>query len=196
STRSYLASGQGGVAARSDWSSGATFMSFLSGPYLSPAGHEHVDKGSIALERNRNPFLVNQGWLAHEPNGDAGWTLTYNDRWGNFDPNTEFGTRKYHNTFQVRHLDATGHAAESFGEVPPARSDGARTQVSRYEDGGSYVVAVGQYLEDMYRRFQSICVGKPSITSWSREIVYLRPSQFVVYDRTGVCDSSLDQYLA
>jgi len=26
--------------------------------------------------------------------------------------------------------------------------------------------------------------------------VYLRPSQFVVYDRTGICDASLDQYLA
>jgi hypothetical protein len=34
------------------------------------------------------------------------------------------------------------------------------------------------------------------VTSLSRQIVYLRPSQFVIYDRSGVCDSSLDQYLA
>jgi hypothetical protein len=34
------------------------------------------------------------------------------------------------------------------------------------------------------------------VTSWSRQILYLRPSQFVVYDRTGICNSSLDQYLA
>jgi hypothetical protein len=33
------------------------------------------------------------------------------------------------------------------------------------------------------------------VTSWSREIVYLRPSQFVVYDRTGVCNTALDQYM-
>ncbi len=196
STKSYLATGTGGVAARSDWSSSATFMSFQSAPYISPQGHEHVDKGSIALERNRNPFVVNQGWLAHEPNGDAGWTLTYNDRWGNFDPTTEFGTRKYHNTFQVKHIDSTGRALESFGEETRERADGARTTVSRYEDGGSYLVTVGQYLEDMYRPFNQICSGRPSVTQWSREIVYLRPSWFVVYDRTGICDSSLDQYLA
>ena len=34
------------------------------------------------------------------------------------------------------------------------------------------------------------------MTSLSRQIVYLRPSQFVVYDRSGICDASLDQYLA
>ncbi len=195
-TPSFLAVGQGGVAARSDWSNTATFMSFLSGPYLSPQGHEHVDKGSIALERNRIPFVVNQGWLAHEPNGDAGWTLSFNDRWGNFDSTTEFGTRKYHNTFQVRHVDSTGKATEIFGEETVSRSDGARTKIARYEDGGSYVLAVGQFLEDMYRQFNGICSGQPAVTSWTREVVYLRPSQFVVYDRTGVCNTSLDQYLA
>src|SRR5437763_4619651 len=76
------------------------------------------------------------------------------------------------------------------------RDDGVRTKIGRYADGGSYVLAVGQFLEDMYRPFQTICQDKSPITSWSRQIVYLRPSQFVVYDRTGICDSSLDQYLA
>jgi hypothetical protein len=47
----------------------------------------------------------------------------------------------------------------------------------------------------MYRPFQTICGTKP-VTSWSRQIIYLRPSQFVVYDRTGVCNSTLDQYMA
>ncbi len=43
----------------------------------------------------------------------------------------------------------------------------------------------------------TICSGAPSaVTSLSRQIVYLRPSQFVVYDRSGICDASLDQYLA
>src|SRR5579885_3031757 len=98
----------GGVAARSDWSTGATFMSFLSAPVTTSQGHEHVDKGSLALERNRNPFLVNADWLSHEPNGDAGWTLTFNDRYGNFTPSSQFGTRRYANTFQVRHLNSSG----------------------------------------------------------------------------------------
>ena len=34
------------------------------------------------------------------------------------------------------------------------------------------------------------------MTSLSREIVYLRPSQFVIYDRSGISDKSFDQYEA
>src|SRR5262249_20059078 len=101
-----------------------------------------------------------------------------------------------YNTFQVRHLDAQGGILDNYGEWALTRDDGVRTKIGRYEDGGSYVLAVGQFLEDMYRPFQTICAGKSPITSWSRQIVYLRPSQFVVYDRTGICDASLDQYLA
>ncbi len=36
--RSYLAPGMGGVTARSDWSTSATFMSFISGPYINNPG--------------------------------------------------------------------------------------------------------------------------------------------------------------
>ena len=79
-----------------------------------------------------------------------------------------------------------------------------RTKIGRFEDGGSYVLTVGQFLEDMYYPFRdpatgqaTICSGASSaVTSLSRQIVYLRPSQFIVYDRSGICDASLDQYLA
>ena len=197
-SKSDLAPGIGGVAARSDWSANATFMSFLSGPYVNnpAAGHESFDKGSLALERNRNPFLVNPAWLAHEPNGDPGWTLTYDDRFGNWDADHTVGNRILYNTFQVRHLNSAGGILDHYGEWATQRTDGARTKIGRYEDGGPYVLATGQYLEDMYRPFQTICAGRSPITSWSRQIVYLRPSQFVVFDRTGICDASLDQYLA
>jgi hypothetical protein len=43
----------------------------------------------------------------------------------------------------------------------------------------------------------TICSGAPSaVTTLTRQIVYLRPSRFVIYDRSGVCDKSLDQYEA
>ncbi len=196
---SYLAPGEGGVAARSDWSTGATFLSFMSGPYINApaAGHESFDKGSLAIERDKNPLVVNPAaWLTHEPNGSAGWTATYDDRFGNWDVDHTLGNRILYNTFQVRHLDPQGGILDNYGEWALQRSDGVRTQIGRYEDGGSYVLAVGQFLEDMYRPFHTICAGRSPITSWSRQIVYLRPSQFVVYDRTGICDASLDQYLA
>src|SRR5258705_8362802 len=85
---------------------------------------------------------------------------------------------------------------DNYGQWAMGRDDGARTKIGRYEYGGSYVLSVGQFLEDMYRPFQTICAGQPPVTSWARQIVYLRPSQFVIYDRTGICNSSLDQYLA
>jgi len=196
---SYLAPGVAGVSARSDWSTNATFMSFISGPYINNpgAGHEAFDKGSPAMERNRNPLLVNPpAWLSHEPNGDPGWTLTYDDRFGNWDVDHTVGNRVLYNTFQVRHLDGQGGITDNYGQWALTRDDGVRTKIGRYEDGGSYVLSVGQFLEDMYRPFQTICAGRSPITTWSRQIVYLRPSQFVIYDRTGICDASLDQYLA
>jgi hypothetical protein len=106
------------------------------------------------------------------------------------------GNRTLYNTFQVRHLDSLGGVLDNYGQWAMGRDDGARTKISRYEDGGSYVLSVGQFLEDMYRPFQTICAGRSPVTGWSRQIVYLRPSQFVIFDRTGICDSSLDQYLA
>ena len=196
---SYLAPGMGGVAARSDWSTSATFMSFMSGPYINnpAAGHEGFDKGSLAIERNRNPLVVNPAaWLAHEPNGSFGWTATYDDRFGNWDIDHTLADRTLYNSFQVRHLNSQGGVLDEYGEWALGLADGVRTKIGRYEDGGSYVLSVGQFLEDMYRPFQTICAGSSPVTSWSRQIVYLRPSQFVVYDRTGICDSSLDQYLA
>jgi hypothetical protein len=196
---SYVASGNGAVSARSDWSAGATFMTFFSAPYINnpSAGHEHFDKGSIAIERNKLPLVVNApAWMSHEPNGDPGWTLTYDDRFSNWETNHALGNRILYNTFQVRHTDGGGQILDNYGQWAIQRDDGARTRVARHEDGGAYVLTVGQYLEDMYRPFHTICAGSSPVTQWSRQIVYLRPSQFVVYDRTGVCDASLDQYLA
>ncbi len=197
---SYLAPGVGGVAARSDWTTNAAFMTFMSSPYINnpAAGHEGFDKGSLAIEKNRNPLVVNPAaWLTHEPNGGAGWTATFDDRYGNWDIDHTLGNRRLYNTFQVRHLDSQGGILDNYGQWAIQRSDGARTKIGRFEDGGSYVLTVGQFLEDEYRPFQTICAGRSPITSWSRQIVYLRPtSQYVVYDRTDICDASLDQYLA
>ncbi len=204
---SYLASGMGGVTVRSDWSTGATFLSFMAGPYINnpAAGHESFDKGSLAIERNKNPLVVNaDAWLTHDPNGDPGWSAGFDDRYGNWSLNHAIGNRTFFNTFQVRQLDGQGNLVAPYGQSSAQRSDGVRTKIGRFEDGGSYVLAVGQFLEDMYYPFHDPATGQPTIcsgaasavTSLSRQIVYLRPSQFVVYDRSTICDASLDQYLA
>jgi hypothetical protein len=188
----------GGVTARSDWSTSATFMSFIAGPYINypAAGHESFDKGSPAFERNKNPLLVNPAaWLSHEPNGDPGWTVTYDDRFGNAADHS-IGNRILNNTFQVRQVSAQGAILQTYDQLAAQRSDSARTNVSRYEDGGSHMLAVGQNLEDMYRSYGNVCGTVKQVTSLSRQIVYLRPSQFIVYDRSSICSTSRDQYLA
>ena len=201
-TPSYLAAGTGEVSARTDWSTGATWMSFRGGPYVNNpgAGHQSFDPGTIALVRGNSPLLVNvEGWLAHQPNGDPGENDIYDDNYGNGTSPSDHshGNRKLYNTFQTRHVNAAGTILDNFGTESRERSDGARTGISRYEDGGSYVMALSLHLEDMYRGFQTICSKSSSaVSSLSRQVIYLRPSQFVVYDRSTVCDASLDQYLA
>jgi hypothetical protein len=195
---SYVTSGIEEVSARSDWSNAATWMSFRSGPYINNpgAGHQGFDAGSLALVRAKSPLLVNSAvWIMHNPGGDAGENAQYDDLFGNWDLDRTLGNRRFDNTFQVRHLDASGTPLHEYGQWAMLRSDGARTKISRFEDGGSYVMALGVNLEDMYRPLTEICSSSP-VTSWSRQIVYLRPSQFVVYDRTGVCNTALDQYMA
>jgi hypothetical protein len=197
-TTSYATSGIAEAAARSDWSNSATWMSFRSGPYVNNpgAGHQGFDAGSLALVRDKRPLLVNAGtWLMHNPNGDPGENAQYDDSFGNWDIDHTLGNRRFFNTCQVRHVDASGNILEPFGQWALTRAEGVHTQLSRYEDGGSYVLALGQNIEDIYRPFQAICGTKP-VTSWSRQILYLRPSQFVVYDRTAICNASLDQYMA
>jgi hypothetical protein len=198
---SHLAPGIGELAARSDWTTGATWMSFRSGPYVNnpEAGHQGYESGGLALVRGNNPLLVNpEGWLARNPNGDNGFTLYYNDWYGDFTPtDITIGNKRLFNTFQVRHLDSKGNPTDGYGQDQQARSDGARTSISGFEDAGTYVFAIGTHIEDMYEPFQTICSSDPSpVSSLSRQVVYLRPSRFIVYDRSTVCDASLDQYLA
>jgi len=195
---SYVTNGIEEASARSDWSNAATWMSFRSGPYINNpgAGHQGFDAGSLALVRAKTPLLVNSAvWIMHNPGGDAGENAQYDDLFGNWDLDPTLGNRRFDNTFQVRHLDASGTPLHEYGQWAMLRSDGARTKISRFEDGGSYVMALGVNLEDMYRPLTEICSASP-VTSWSRQVVYLRPSQFVVYDRTGVCNTALDQYMA
>ena len=195
---SYLAPGVSEMAARSGWTNAATWMSYRSGPYVNNpgAGHQGFDAGSIALERGKSPLVVNvEGWLAHNPNADPGENAIYDDSFGNWDVDHTQDNRRLFNTFQVRHVDAGGAILDHFGQWATQRTDGSRTHITRYEDGGSYVLGLGQFLEDMYRPFTTICNASP-VTSWSRQVLYLRPSQFVVYDRTTICNSSLDQYMA
>ena len=113
--------------------------------------------------------------------------MKYDDQYGKWDLDHNLGNHTLANTFRVRQLDSQGNLLHLFGQCACGREDGARTAIGRYEDGGSYVLAVGQFLEDMYYS---------AVTSLSRQIVYLRPFQFIIYDRGGISDKTFDQYEA
>ncbi len=192
---SYLAPGMGAVAARSDWTTGATWMSFRAGPYVNnPAqGEEYFDQGSPALVRGGTPLLVNAGgWLVHNPNGTADENEVYNDNYGSFNGTVYQGNRQLYNIFYVRNMSGNTVVSPYGQGAYTTESNNVRTQVTGFEDSGSYVYVLATHLEDMYRSFS----GSPAVSSWTREIVYLRPSRFVVYDRTTEGSSSYDQYMA
>lgn len=194
--RSYFATGMNAIAARSDWTTTASWMSFRAGPYINNpnAEHELFDQGSLALVRGKVPLLLNAtGWIVHEPGGNEDETRLMADNYGSFTVGDVYsGNRVLNNVFYVRKMDGAT-LAEPFGqETATTEEHTAGTHISHFEDGGSYVYVLAEKLEDMYRQFKA---GR-SVAAWSRQIVYLRPNRFVVYDRTREGQAGLDQYLA
>lgn len=194
---SYFAQGMNAVAARSDWGTGATWMSFRAGPYVnSPAqGEEYFDQGGLALVRGGSPLLVNPtGWIVHEPNGGADEDRVYNDNQGKSDGTPYMGNRQIYNLYFARKLDASGNIVGDYGQRAFSIESypNTRTQVSAYEDAGSYVYVLATHLEDMF----SVSVSPKAVASWSRSVLYLRPNRFVVFDRTQKGDVGYDQYEA
>jgi hypothetical protein len=192
---SYFAPGMNAVSARSDWTTAASWMSFRAGPYTNNpgAGHEFFDQGSLALVRGGSPLLVNAGgWLVHEPGGNADETKIFNDNYGDLDGTPYSGNRQLYNVFYVRSMSGSS-VAQRFGQgAYTTEDDNVRTKVSAYEEGGGYVYMLATHLEDMYRRFS----GGAAVSAWSRQVVYLRPNRFVVYDRTTEGSANYDQYMA
>lgn len=192
---SYLAPGLGAVAARSDWTTGASWMSFRAGPYVNnpSQGEEGYDQGSLALVRGSVPLLVNgSGWIVHEPNGSSDENLLYNDQYGSFNNTIYMGNRQIYNIYYVRNMSGST-VVDQYGQAAyTTEGNQVRTAVSAYEDGTDYVYVQATHLEDMYRAFSA---GK-GVAVWSRQIVYLRPDRFVVYDRTTEGSAGYDQFLA
>lgn len=198
---SYLAQGAtqgaGHVFARSDWTRSAVWLGFNGGVYLDYGGQgeEKYGKGGLELVRGGKPLLVLASWLNRI--SAAGENAVWAHDWS--DPRR----RDLYNTFQVFHVGAA-EDTNQLGNGPPRVGltedfGTARTAVTGFEDGGTYVLATSRWLEDQYRAWNA-ATGQCPVASWTRSILYLRPtSQVVVYDRTGTCEFStataIDQQL-
>lgn len=194
--RSYWARGMGAIAARSAWSSRATWMSFRAGPYTNNPnqGEEYFDQGAPSFVRGNIPLLVNaSGWIMHEPGGNGEEQRVYDDNYGNSAGGLYSGNRQLYNIFYVRPKGAAD-AAPRFGQrAYTAVDQGVRTRIAHYEDGTSYVYVDAANLQDMYATLPG---GGALVSAWNREIVYVRPNRFVVIDRTTASAARSDQYLA
>jgi hypothetical protein len=181
---SYLAHGMDRGAMRSSWSTAAVWASFMGGPHTNfpDAGEEFPDTGSLSIVRGNRPLLVNTwGTLLRNTPGTTDGTQY-------FDPlyNDVFnGERDIFNIFYA------GSATPGQGAY--LRSGGNRTAMTRFEDKGSYVAMRASHLEDNYPQNSG---AAKSITSWTRDVVYLRPELFVVYDRTTVTSPSVTQWMS
>ncbi len=179
---SYLASGPGQVAVRSSWLGDAVWGSLTGGAYIdSPdSGEQSFNQGSLTVVKGDQPILVNaSGWLPQVA-GTPGEDYVYNDSWG-------ARTRKLSNSFFVN--DAGNVYNPGQGSVGP---DSSRAHMERYEDRAGYVRARAARIEDMY-----LAKGATRpVTQFTRDLLYLRPGTFVVYDRTSVAGANNDQWLS
>jgi hypothetical protein len=179
---SYHASGPGHVAVRSSWAKDAVWGAFSSGAYIDApdSGEQTFNEGSLTVVSGDQPLLVNAAGRLPQSGGDPGETFVYDDNWGT-------AGRRLYNVFYVSDSN-NPHNPGQTGTTP----DQARTHVERYEEGGSFVRARGANIEDMYGGSG----GSAPVTQFMRDMVYVRPRTFVVYDRTTVSHGNADQWLS
>jgi len=202
--RSYEATGMNMAAVRSSWDTNAVWGSFTSGPYVNDpgSGEEFFDQGSLAIVRGDVPLLVNATGYAmrHTPGTTDGDTyenyLVYPDGSGNTDSNPLLGQRTLFNILYAKTANGLHSGQSSIDPLTQlGNPDGSvfppRTRLSAFEDDGDFAYLQGTHLEDVYNRDQN---GDPVVSGWSREVIYLRPKLFVVYDQTSVTNIT-DQYV-
>jgi len=178
---SHFAAGPAHVAMRSTWDNGAVWGGFSGGAYINAAdsGEQLFDAGSLSVVVGDQPLLINPtGWLPQNA-GTAGEDLVYDDSYGT-------KQRRLYNTFFVD--DASNSYNPGQNSAGPS-STGAH--VERYEAQSGFVHARGVGLGSQYGTGSS-----HPVSQFTRDLVYVRPGTFVLFDRTTVAQSSADQWLS
>lgn len=165
------------VNMRSSWAKDGILGSFMVCPVTSDAynGKERYDKGSLIIERAGVNFLVN-------PVGEAARTHVKGST-----AHSYFNTDVYH--YSLWYLNRPGWTSRQHPNKTPGQSFNHElpefpTRIDLYEDGGSYVYSRGVDIEKTYTTGDSGIAFFP-MERWTREVVYVRPKVWVVYDRTA-----------
>jgi hypothetical protein len=171
-------------AVRSSWATAAVWGSFNAGPYTNnpDSGEQLFDAGSLAIARGTRPFLVNATGQLFRGTIIPGGKVDDFIHADNFGPTR---TRGLYNVFYTDTPTPTGQGGHT-------RAGGARTHMNTFDQTDRYAFMRAGHLEDMY---PSNANANGTIPSWTRDIVYLRPNLFIVYDRTTVTTAKVGQWL-
>ena len=152
-----------------NWGATATWASLRASAFVDydGASEQGFDAGGLAIVRGGTPLLVNRfGFIDSAfPGTQTDENDLLNELFSGGNP------RRIYNTFY------NGTTGQIPVEVDNSPAPG--TRVARFEDGGSWVTLAADHLADVYP-------SADGVSAWTRELVYLRPGQFVVYDRTTV----------
>ncbi len=184
--KSYLAPGMNALAIRSSWEKNAVWGSFVSGGYTNVgwSGEQYFDQGSLAIVKGGEQFLVNApaALTRFAPNSTPILDANKNPILDKNGKPISIGTAIYENNFhdpKTRTLYNIFYADTSPSGQNTKDPNKVKTAISRFEEGDDYVIATGSSLEEMY----GTDVFKP-VSHWTRELVYLRPNLFILFDRT------------
>lgn len=178
---SYAASGPGHAAMRSSWDETASWGAFSAGRYINAqdSGEQMFNAGGLSVVKGADPVLVNAtGWIPQAA-GTEGEDFVYMDSWGG-------GGRRLYNTFFVDNSGNTNSPGQN-----SASPEDSNAHLDHFEDGGSYVRVRAANLEGQYGASSS----RP-VTAYQRDLVYMRPGTFVLFDRTTVATASADRWMA
>jgi hypothetical protein len=188
--RSYLATNY--VSMRSDWSTSATVATLRAVAFSDRDNtHQHPDGGSLAITRGNGgsrgawttdvPFLVNPSFLMR-----CYGTMPMPSAWQESlrtDLLSTAGARSTLNGF--RNSTTAGQSILIYQDATPE----PRVRIRTFEDRDGFVFTRAEYLQDLFP-------AASGITEWSRDLVFIRPSTLVVYDRTSSGGVAADPHLS
>lgn len=153
----HLAAGSGFVALRSDWGAQPVWLATLFGNLLW-CDHQTYSPGLLQINRGADALVVDANALA-----------------GNHDPHNK---SQFSNTFVI---DDGGKGDQTYRYGMGFWYGKPGVVLEAFEEGPDYTRVAGDY-GAAYSKAGADGGGR-SVSSLKREIVYLRPNRFVIYDR-------------
>ena len=176
----HIATGIGKVYARGDWSDDATWLRFECGDYYN--GHQHFEVGNFEIFRYE-PLATESGeYVDYGSNHAVNWllrTVAHNcilvympgETWPRM---RDGGKNKYANDGgQTKKWEWT---VPTLDEWKAKRETFERGEIVAYQNAPEYLYVAGDCAA-AYR--------PEKLESWVRQIVFVRPHTFVIYDRVA-----------